>query len=167
MTEVQSQIGLCELARLDTWNLTNRRRNGRSLAAALGDHPAVLHTPVDTRERVNSYWWAPFVVDIDKLKCDTKQFVAALGAEGVPAYRVLWPEMYLEHAFVERNGFGSLKYPFEDPNAREIDYSAVVCHTARYLAARTVSLFTHPVYGDEHMQRYIDAFEKVADYYMN
>ena len=29
MTEMQSQIGLCELERFDTWNLPNRRRNGR------------------------------------------------------------------------------------------------------------------------------------------
>jgi dTDP-4-amino-4,6-dideoxygalactose transaminase len=166
MTEMQSRIGLCELERIDSWNLKNRRRNGRMLISGLQDHPAVLYTPVDTAARVNSYWWAPFVVDVDKLNCDTKEFVAAMGAEGVPAYRVLWPEMYLEQAFVERNGFGRLKYPFEDPNAREIDYRAVVCETARYLSARTVSLFTHPVYEERHMQQYLDAFNKVADYYI-
>lgn len=166
MTEMQSQIGLCELERLDSWNLNNRRRNGRMLTQALQDHPAVVHVPVDSEERTNSYWWAPFVVDIERLGCDTKSFVAAMGAEGVPAYRVLWPEMYREEAFLGRNGFGSLKYPFEDPNARRIDYGAVVCETARWLAARTVSLFTHPVYEERHMQYYIDAFTKVADYYL-
>ncbi|MCM8818833.1 MAG: DegT/DnrJ/EryC1/StrS family aminotransferase, partial [Candidatus Omnitrophica bacterium] len=43
MTEMQSLIGLCELERFDTWNLPNRRRNGRFLIDALKDHPLVLH----------------------------------------------------------------------------------------------------------------------------
>ena len=165
MTEIQSQIGLTELERFDDWNLVNRRRNGRILKSALADHPAVLHVPLDTKKRENSYWWAPFVVDIDRMGCDTKEFVGALEAEGVPAYRVLWPEMYQEKAFVERNGFGTLNYPFDDPNARFVDYSKVLCTTARWLAARTISFFTHPVYEERHMNFYIQAFNKVADHY--
>ncbi len=165
MTEIQSQIGLTELARFDDWNLVNRRRNGRMLKNALDEHPAVLHGPLDTRQRENSYWWAPFVIDIDKMDCDTKEFVAALEAEGVPAYRVLWPEMYQEQVFVERNGFGELNYPFDDPNARFVDYTKVLCETARWLAARTISFFTHPVYEERHMNFYIEAFKKVADHY--
>jgi dTDP-4-amino-4,6-dideoxygalactose transaminase len=167
MTEMQSQIGLTELARFDSWNLPNRRRNGRLLADALRDHPAVLHVPVDTEERQNSYWWAPFVVDIDRLGCDTKTFVDAMNAEGVPAYRVLWPEMYLEQAFVERKGFGRRNYPFDDPAARHIDYGAIVCERARWLSERTVSMFTHPVYEERHMEAYVAAFTKVADHYLS
>ncbi|MDD4102409.1 MAG: DegT/DnrJ/EryC1/StrS family aminotransferase [Kiritimatiellae bacterium] len=62
LTEMQSQIGLCELKRFDSWNLKNRIRNGKMLKKALEKHPLVLHTPVDTKERQNSYWWAPFVL---------------------------------------------------------------------------------------------------------
>jgi dTDP-4-amino-4,6-dideoxygalactose transaminase len=166
MTEMQSQIGLCELARLDSWNLKNRRRNGRMLIAALKDSPAVLHAPVDTKERENAFWWAPFVLNTEKLKCSAKDFIKAMGAEGVPVYGVQWPEMYMEEAFVKRNGFGSLRYPFDDPNARHIDYSKVVCEKARWLADRTMAFFTHPVYEERHMQAYIDAFNKVAANYL-
>ena len=31
---------------------------------------------------------------------------------------------------------------------------------------RTISFFTHPVYTEEHMKTYVDAFKKVADAYM-
>jgi len=166
MTEMQSQIGLCELARLDSWNLPNRIRNGRMLIAALKDHPLILAAPVDTPERQNSFWWAPFVLDIDKLKCDIKTFIKAVGAEGVPVYSVLWPEMYKERAYIERNGFGSRNYPFDDPNARRIDYSKFDCKKANWMTDRTMSFFTHPVYTVEHMQACIDAFKKVAAAYM-
>ena len=162
---MQSQIGLCELERFDSWNLKNRVRNGKMLIAALKDHPAILHAPVDTEERQNSFWWAPFVLNTDKLKCTTKEFIKAVAAEGVPVYSVLWPEMYQEKAYVEGNGFGKLKYPFNDPNARKIDYSKIFCPMARWMSDKTIFFYTHPVYTEEHMEMCIKAFKKVAEYY--
>ena len=168
MTEIQSQIGLCELERFESWNLPNRIRNGKMLIAQLKDHPLIKYCPVDTEERQNSFWWAPFVIDTDKLKdgVDTKQFIAAIAAEGVPVYSVLWPEMYKEQAYVDKNGFGTAKYPFNDPKARDIDYSKFNCKMANWMTDRTISFFTHPVYTEEHTQAMIDAFKKVAAAYM-
>ena len=166
MTEIQSQIGLCELGRFDSWNLPNRIRNGKMLLAGLADHPLVKYAPIDTDERQNAYWWAPFVLDTDKLTCDIKTFIKAVGAEGVPVYSVLWPEMYKEKAYVERIGFGTANYPFDDPKARFIDYSKVECKQAKWMTDRTISFFTHPVYTEEHMKAYIAAFKKVAEVYM-
>jgi dTDP-4-amino-4,6-dideoxygalactose transaminase len=165
MTEIQSAIGLCELERLDSWNLANRRRNGRFLIEKLKGHPLVLHPPVDSTERQNAFWWAPFVINTDRLRVPLKKFISALEAEGVPVYGVQWPEMYAERAYTEQNGFGELRYPFRDPNARKINYSNIHCKTARWLADRTMSFFTHPVYSLEHMKLYVDAFCKVADAY--
>ena len=166
LTEMQSVIGLNELARFDSWNLANRRKNGRFLIEALKGHPLVLHPPLDTRDRENAFWWAPFVLDADKLKVPVKKFVAAMEAEGVPVYGVQWPEMYREKAYVERNGFGRLKYPFNDPNNRKIDYTAFDCKKAQWLSARTMSFFTHPVYTQQHMELYVAAFKKVAESYI-
>ena len=168
MTEMQSQIGLCELKRFDKWNLKNRIFNGKYLIKALKNHPLVKYAPVDTKERQNAFWWAPFVLDTTKFKAGitTKDFIAAVAAEGVPVYSVLWPEMYKERAYIERNGFGVAKYPFHDPKARNIDYSQFNCKQANWMTDRTISFFTHPVYTEEHMKAYVDAFKKVADAYM-
>ena len=162
MTEMQSVIGRCELARFDSWNLPARRKNGRFLVEALKGHPLVVHPPLDTRERENAYWWAPFVLDADKVKVPVVKFVKAMEQEGVPVYGVQWPEMYREQAYRERNGFGRLKYPFDDPNARHIDYTKFDCKKAQWLEARTMCFFTHPVYSERHMCFYVDAFKKVA-----
>lgn len=166
MTEMQSQIGLTELKRFKSWNLKNRVANGKYLVKELGKHPLVLHAPVDTKERKNAFWWAPFVIDADKLTCSTKQFIKAIGAEGVPVYGVQWPEMYKEQAYVKQNGFGTAKYPFKDPKARKIDYKKVKCEKAAWLAERTMSFFTHPVYTRQHMELCVKAFKKVAAKYM-
>ena len=166
MTEMQSQIGLCELARFDSWNLKNRTANGKYLVKALSGHPLVAHPPLDTPERANAWWWAPFVLDTDKLAVPIKKFIEAVGAEGVPVYSVLWPEMYKERAYVDRRGFGEANYPFEDPKARRIDYARVECPKAKWLTDRTMCFFTHPVYEERHMKACVDAFLKVAGVYM-
>ena len=168
MTEMQSQIGLGELERFDSWNLPNRIRNGKMLIAQLKDHPLIKYCPVDTEERQNSFWWAPFVIDTEKLKdgIDTKQFIAAIAAEGVPVYSVLWPEMYKEQAYTDRKGFGTVGYPFNDPRSRNIDYTKFNCKMANWMTDRTISFFTHPTYDECHVQAMIDAFKKVAEAFM-
>jgi dTDP-4-amino-4,6-dideoxygalactose transaminase len=166
MTEVQSAIGLAEVERFASWNLPRRRRNGRMLIEALKDHPLILEVPPDTEERKNAFWWCPFVIDIDRLSVTTKEFVAAINAEGVPAYTVLWPEMYKEEAYLKPTGFGRANYPFRDPSARTISYSEVSCPTAHWLTDRTVSFFTHPVYDENHIRLMIDAFRKVSEAFL-
>ncbi len=42
MTEMQSAIGLAELARIDEWNLPRRRRNAQILIDALQELPEVF-----------------------------------------------------------------------------------------------------------------------------
>ncbi len=168
MTEMQSQIGLCELERFDDWNLARRKMLGKMLIEGLKDHPLIKYLPVDTEERQNSFWLVPFVIDTDKLKdgITMKQFIAAVQAEGASAYAVLWPEMYKEEAFTARKGFGVASYPFNDPRSRNIDYSKFNCEMANWLTDRTISFWTHPTFEEKHMQADIDAFKKVAAAYM-
>ena len=166
MTEIQSLIGSCELERMDSWNLPIRKKNGNLLIDALKDHPLVLEVPFDSEERQNSFWWAPFVLDIEKLKVPMEQFIAAMSAEGVYVFGPLWPELYNEKVLREKRGYGRLNQPFNAPNADKIDYTKVECKNAKWLAERTISFFAHPVYDPCHIEQYIEAFNKVADCYM-
>jgi len=166
MTEIQSLIGSCELERMDSWNLPIRRRNGQFLIDALKDHPLVLHIPFDSEERQNSFWWAPFVLDLDKLQVSLKQFLAAMVAEGVPVYGPLWPELYKEEVLRKKRGCGPSNSPFNTPDAEKMDYAQVECPTAKWLAERTISFFAHPIYEISHLEKYVAAFNKVAKAYM-
>ena len=166
MTEIQSLIGDCELERMDSWNLPLRRRNGEYLINALKDHPLVLHCPFDSEERKNSFWWAPFVLDIDNMKVNMKQFLAAMAAEGVPVYGPLWPELYKEDVLRDKCGMGKENYPFNTPNAAKMDYKNVECPTAKWLSERTISFFAHPHYSIDNLEKYVEAFNKVANAYM-
>ncbi len=166
MTEIQSLIGCCELERMDSWNLPLRRRNGQYLIDALKDHPLVLHCPYDSEERKNSFWWAPFVLNVERMKVPMKQFLAAMSAEGVPVYGPLWPELYKEEVLRGKHGVGPDNAPFNTPSAIKMDYAKIECPTAKWLADRTISFFVHPNYEIGHLEKYVAAFKKVANAYM-
>ena len=166
MTEMQSAIGLGELARYDRWNLPRRVKLGKSLVAALKDHPLVRFAPVDTDDRRNSFWLAPFVLREDMLSVPVSQFIRAVQAEGVGAYAIFWPEMYRESAYTERRGFGTRNYPFDDPANGEPDWSNVDCPVAREMARATIAFWTHPTFSSRHIAADVKAFMKVAAAYM-
>jgi len=166
MTEIQSAIGLGELERFDSWNLPQRKKLGKMLIKGLKGHPLIKYLPVDTKDRQNSFWLVPFVLDTNKLTCSCKEFIEAVQKEGAAAYSVLWPEMYKEDAYTKQQGFGTAQYPFKDPNNSKIDYKKCNCAVARSLADTTISFWTHPTYTEENIQADIDAFKKVAAVYM-
>ncbi|CAD7377408.1 DegT/DnrJ/EryC1/StrS family aminotransferase [Xanthomonas arboricola] len=165
MTEIQSAIGLTELTRFKTTLLKLRIRNGRLLSKLLEGHPLIKHPPVDDAVRVNSFWWAPFVLNMDIIDCDVKTFAKALEAEGAPAYTVPWPEIYNEEAFQRKNGFGTRDYPFNDPAHDQIDYASTLCHEARRMGNSTIAFLSHPVYSVRHIELFAAAFDKVYEHY--
>ncbi len=165
MTEMQSAIGLKELARFAQWNLPQRCQNGRTLAAELQDHPFVVSFPKDDAERTNSYWWAPLQLDMQQVSCDIEQLVQAINAEGVPAYTVPWPEIYREDAFTKQQGFGNANYPFTDPAHQAPDYTLVKCEVSRQLGDCTVIFPMHPVFSRTDIRNFAAALDKVYRYF--
>ena len=169
MTEVQSILGIHALKRLDSWNLKRRRQFGSYLNRELARLPEVLHLPPHgDGVRENGFWVYPVVLDIGRLRCTVREFVAALGAEGIPCGPVFWPQSYKERAYQEHRGFGRFNYPFGDPKAsrRSVNYKRVRCPNAAWLEERTLVLFTlQPVYFMKHQRRVVEAIRKVIDAY--
>jgi dTDP-4-amino-4,6-dideoxygalactose transaminase len=168
MTEMQSAIGLAELARMDAWNMPRRRRNGRILLDALGGLPQVKYLPIDTPERQNGWYVCAFSLDIEKMRCDIAQFVAAACAEGAPCWKVFWPQCHTERAFTEKRGFGNSGFPFtskEYTDPASADYSHVEVPNARWHETHTFTCFAFPTYSEEDVQQIASALVKVIRAY--
>jgi dTDP-4-amino-4,6-dideoxygalactose transaminase len=168
MTEMQSAIGLCELKRVDRWNMPRRRRNARILIQALKNVPQVLHLPVDTPERRNGWYVFPITLDIDRMRCDIRQFVEALGAEGAPCWRVFWPQCHTERAFQEHHGVGRADFPIkstEYTDPASVDYTKVDVPNAVWHEARTFVTFIFPTYTEKAMREIAAAIRKVVAAY--
>jgi len=167
MTEMQSAIGLEALKIFDTWNLPNRKRNAAILDEALKNEPWIKALPINNDYRRNAYWLYPIVLNTERIRINGRQFYQALAQEGVPAGPVLWPQCYKERVFQERNGFGRLNYPFNDPNARPeaTHYENVFCPNAAEVEEKTFFVPTHPTYEPKDMEDIAAAILKVGRYY--
>jgi len=164
MTEMQSAIGLAELDRIDTWNMPNRRRNAKIILDQIRDLPAVKYLPIDTPERRNGWYVMAISLEIEKMKCDIEQFVAAAGAEGAPVWKVFWPQCHTERAFQEHNAFGDSHFPFaskEYATASSVDYSKVEVPNAVWHQSHTFTCFAFPTFSEEDSAQVGAALRKV------
>jgi dTDP-4-amino-4,6-dideoxygalactose transaminase len=168
MTEMQSAIGLAEVARMDKWNMPNRRRNASILIEALKSSPLIKYFPVDTPERRNGWYVCAFSIEIEKMRCDIKEFVTAVSAEGAPVWKVFWPQCHTERAFQQHNAFGRTGFPFkssEYANPSSVDYSDVDVPNARWHEAHTFTCFAYPTYTPSDMEQIANAILKVIAHY--
>jgi len=152
---------------MDTCHLPIRRRNAKILDEQLQDEPYILALPIDTEERKNAYWMYPIILDTDNITVDARQFFQAVGAEGVPAGPVMWPEGYKEKCYAEHIGFGELSYPFKDPATRPeaVDYANMHMENAVWAEKRTFFVPTHPTYEEQDMRDIATAIKKVGAAY--
>lgn len=168
MTEMQSAIGLAELDRMDTWNMPRRRRNARIIMNALKDLPQIKYMPIDTPERQNGFFVLAFSLDLERMNCDIDTFVKAAGAEGVPCWRVFWPQCHTERAFREHNAFGRSQFPFrskEYANPASVDYSRVEVPNAVWHQGHTFTCFAYPTFEEQHCEQIAEALIKVIQAY--
>ncbi len=168
MTEMQSAIGLAELARMDSWNMPARRRNAKIVIEALKDQPEVRFLPVDTPERQNGWYVMAFSLNIEQMDCDIGQFVRAAGAEGVPCWKVFWPQCHTEKAFREFHAFGKSGFPFrsrEYTTAANVDYATVEVPNALWHETHTFTCFAYPTFTEEDMHQIARALVKVIEAY--
>ena len=164
MTEIQSIIGINELARFDSYNLSKRLAYAKMYDEAFKGVKGILNLPVNTEERQNSYWWYPITLDLDALDCKAQDILKELAGIKIPCYGIQWPEAYEEKAYQEHGGFGSCKFPFESKeytDPKSVDYKNVLCPVAKSLRDKTVCLFLHPTWDETHIQRCIDGLKSI------
>jgi hypothetical protein len=109
-----------------------------------------------------------FSLEVEKMNCDIKQFVAAVSAEGAPVWKVFWPQCHTEKAFQEHRAFGRTGFPFnskEYANPASVDYTQVDVPNARWHETHTFTCFAYPTYTESNMRQIADAILKVIDFY--
>ena len=168
MTEMQSAIGLAELERMDSWNMPARRRNAKILVDALKPLTQVKYCPIDTPERRNGWYVLAFSLNIEQMRCDIKQFVTTAAAEGIPCWKVFWPQCHTENAFQRHNAFGRSGFPFkskEYASPRSVDYTKVEVPNALWHESHTFTCFAYPTFTVSDMEQIAGGLVKVIKHY--
>lgn len=166
MTEIQSAIGINELSRFDSWNLPKRKEFAKIYDEAFIDMPEILSIPFNSPDRENAYWLYPLVLNRDEFPIDATIVLSELKKEGIPSFKIQWPEAYGEKVYRELNGFGSVDFPFkskEYTSPDSVNYKNVVCETARSLLPITFSLYLHPTWEERHILKCISGVKSVIN----
>ncbi|VUS41003.1 DegT/DnrJ/EryC1/StrS family aminotransferase [Klebsiella grimontii] len=166
MTEIQSAIGINELSRFDSWNLPKRKEFAEIYDEAFIDMPEILSIPFNSPDRENAYWLYPLVLNRDEFPIDATVVLSELKKEGIPSFKIQWPEAYGEKVYRELNGFGSVDFPFkskEYTSPDSVNYKNVVCETARSLLPITFSLYLHPTWEERHILKCISGVKSVIN----
>ncbi|EHT05224.1 aminotransferase class V-fold PLP-dependent enzyme [Klebsiella oxytoca] len=166
MTEIQSAIGINELSRFDNWNLPKRKEFAKIYDEAFIDMPEIHSIPFNSPDRENAYWLYPLVLNRDQFPMDATVLLSELKKEGIPSFKIQWPEAYGEKVYRELNGFGSVDFPFkskEYTSPDSVNYKNVVCETARSLLPITFSLYLHPTWERRHILKCISGVKSVIN----
>lgn len=143
MTEMQAAVGRSLLPRLDGW-VERRRAIAARLLDGLADVPG-LRIPVPSDRVHHSYYRFYAFVEPDAFAdgWDRDRVVAAIAAEGIPAYQGSCSEIYLEKVFAS-----SMRPPQRLPVARELGETSVM-------------LLSHPTLDDATVDDMVTAVRRV------
>ncbi|MGX9739806.1 DegT/DnrJ/EryC1/StrS family aminotransferase [Pseudocitrobacter corydidari] len=167
MTEIQSAIGLNELSRFDEWNLKKRKYFAKIYDDHFNEVDEIDCIPYNSSSRENAYWLYPLVLDKSKFPMHASVLLEELRHNGIPAFKIQWPEAYGEKVFRELNGFGRANFPFkskEYTDPKSVKYNDVVCQTARDLLPVTFSLYLHPTWDESHIHTCIQGVKDAIAY---
>lgn len=168
ITNMQAAIGVVQMKKADQL-ITKRAENARYLTARLQNVPGII-PPKEPAWGERVYFYYVIRIQPDVLGTDMLNFALALAAEGVYDRRYLsttrWMiPQYLEPLFVNKNGYGGTKCPFECPLYEgKVEYKPGLCPVSEKACEEVFWLASiHPLLEKEDLDDVAKAVRKVAN----
>lgn len=147
LTEMQSAIGLLQLAKLESW-VQQRRAIAAKLIEGLKSVRG-LHVPVPASNVYCSYYRFYVFLNFDILKSATRdQIMSEIASRGVPCFVGSCGEIYLEKAFVDA-GLGPVNR----------------LGVAQALAESSLAFLVHPGLDGSYIEDVVSSVKKVVSKY--
>jgi len=161
MTELQGAVALAQLERVEEI-ATRRNQLGTQLNGLLEQIPGVKpqHVPESCR---HSYFLYFFKLDFALLRCTSREFSAALAAEGIPneAHLITGGRpVYLYDIFQKRSAFPLSTLPFGSRTYKKGD-----CPIAEEAFSSWITMNIHEHYSDRDIQEIGFGVAKVARHF--
>ncbi|HEY3841426.1 MAG TPA: DegT/DnrJ/EryC1/StrS family aminotransferase [Bryobacteraceae bacterium] len=162
MSELQGAVALAQLGKLEDV-LTRRRDRARQLSASLANVAEVSapFVPPDTR---HSWWLYMLRVNEKNAAVGTREFGAALTAEGVPAWvQYIIDPLYFSPMFTEPRTYGTSGYPISEFGRQR--YARGLCPNAEQALSNVIAIHWNENYTPDHVESIAAAIKKVAAHY--
>ena len=122
ISEFQSALLRCQLTRLDEQN-RRRSENAEYLSAGLAEIDGIRPLTHDKRATVHGYHIYMFRYDEELVGVKRERFIAALEAEGIPAFSGYTYPLYKNPMFLEKR-FINGSFPLGTQYHDDVDYAA-------------------------------------------
>ena len=160
-------MALAQLKKLP-WIIERRRKLGDRLTKRLQGVPGITPQLIPDGCK-HTYFFFLFRVDTKKLEITTKELVAALEAEGIPANAHMITggmPVYAYDIFQDLSAFPKSKHPFVNSEFKtDVSYHDVHCPNAEEAFNKVINLTINEFYTEKDIDEMGQAVEKVADYY--
>lgn len=163
MTELQAGFAAAQLTRLEHIAST-RSAVGAVIGEKLAGVPGIMPHGIDSADRA-TYWFYMFRMDPKKLKCDRKQLVKALAAEGVPASAGYIPVALYGNPVFKEHGFFAGRWPVKEMGLTEMDYSKVSLPETEKILTTSVRMVINDSMTESWAASVGDGIRKVAEHY--
>lgn len=165
MTELQGAVACAQVRKVQNV-VGRRRRNGDLLTALISGAPHLQPQRV-LPDCKPSYWLYGLTVNPDA-PFSAKQFVEALGAEGIsgsPSY-IGKPIFLCSESIENQRTFGGTSHPWDHPQARKgVKYYEGLCPVTEDILSRVVTIPMQEFYEESDVRDMAAAICKVAEQY--
>jgi perosamine synthetase len=163
ISEPQAAVAAVQMTRLE--GIVERRvRLSRLFASRLSDVAGLLLRRVDP-EDLCSYWFNMLRLDLDRLTCDRDQFVAALAAEGCPAWVGYISTPIYRYPLFQRENFFAGRWPVKELGLTTMDYTKVHLPATEGVCKSAFHVTIRENLSDEFVEQSAAAVAKVAGFY--
>lgn len=162
MTELQSAVGIAQLAKLDRI-VESRRQTAKLLDEQLKDLD-VIACPSEKDWGWHTYWKYPLKVRLDRIKTDMDTLAAALKAEGLPCWAGYTKvPIYMYNVLTIPYTYGHSGYPVKESGRT---YQQGLCPEAEKDLKEMIVIPWSEKYTPEHVALIARTLKKVFRHYM-
>ncbi len=159
MNEIQAAIGVVQLRKIEELN-NIRIRNSLYLIDSLRDIGWMKPQKIPDYVR-HVFFWAPFLVEEEKLGMDTKELVKQLREKGVEVRHRYREPLYKQTMLVHKAAYPR-GCPFTCPYyGKEIEYSKVYLPNAEKVAGKLIGLPNHPKLTEAELAKIVKVFRSL------
>jgi len=165
LNDLSAAIGRVQLKKLPAI-VAGRRKAAEAIRAELAKKAKAVSVGWQVPRSESSYWFMRIHLDLPKLKVDKARFVAALGAEGVPAsvsYRHIPSEAKW---YRDRAVFGKSGWPWTCPAYKGDPDRKFPCPNAIESTDTHFNMSVHENYGEQEVRDIVEALLKVEKAYL-
>jgi perosamine synthetase len=161
MTEMQSAVGIAQLAKLDMI-VESRRKMAKLLTEMISDIKYIA-PPAEKEWAFHTYWKYPIKVEMDKFSADMDMTARALKAEGLECWAGYTKvPIYMYNVLTVPYTYGRSGYPLKNAGAH---YGEGLCPEAEKDLKEMIVLPINEKFEEVHIEAIYTALKKVFGHY--